>query len=238
MVLFLGLLPGCAGDIEPVGDGLETESIFEDEEYTVEDDPVIEEFNRIMFEFNLFLDDYFFSPAAKVAKTLLPDAALKAMYNFTYNLYSPFSAVNHLLQWRLHEMCEDVAAFMINTTLGVGGVLPVASDLGVYPKYTDFGVTLARWGVPNGPMIMFPFLGPMYPNDIVGSLFKQVLDPVTYALNRFDLSEWQMPLLSLELLTLRIAQGDQIDFARENAFDFYTTFKVMYDQRREALINN
>ncbi len=242
--LFLMLLAGCHHDVDSYNTPETAESEFYEEGddlAMMEDDdfdPLIDEFNRIMFEFNLFLDDYIFKPASTTVQAILPEPAIMAMSNFKWNLYNPVNCVNHILQGRFHDAAEDFTAFFMNTTAGVGGLLPISQTVGIYPKYTDFGITISRYGVPNGPMLMLPFLGPMYGADIMGAPLDFILNPISLTFKKLEKPYVPSALTGVQLLSDRIDNGNQLDYARESSYDFYDSFMIMYEQRRQGMVDN
>lgn len=112
-------------------------------------------------------------------------AALKGLGNFGANLAEPGKAVNHLLQGRAEPAIKTTFRFAVNTTLGLGGFLdPATRDFALPEQDTDFGQTLARWGVAEGPYLELPLLGPSTGRDAVGKLVDLFADPMGGVLNR------------------------------------------------------
>jgi phospholipid-binding lipoprotein MlaA len=120
----------------------------------------LEPFNRKSMEFNDQVDALVLKPAATAYRNGVPPLVRTGVANFFGNLQDAWSAVNSLLQFRVQDAEESLARVQINTIAGLGGVFDVASELNIEKHKEDFGQTLGRWGVPAGPYIVIPFLGP------------------------------------------------------------------------------
>lgn len=126
---------------------------------TQEVDPY-EDFNRKMFEVNRFGDRVLYKPLGKAYQAVIPGFARKGVRNFFDNLTTPTSSLNNFLQGKPGRGFNELARFAFNSTLGVGGLFDIA-ERGNMPRYDeDFGQTLAVWGLPEGPYLMLPALGP------------------------------------------------------------------------------
>jgi phospholipid-binding lipoprotein MlaA len=120
----------------------------------------LESFNRSMFGFNDAVDKAVLKPVASGYRAITPDWLRKGVGNFFNNLEDMWSVVNNGLQGRGQDFSDSVGRVMVNSTLGLFGVLDVASELNIDRHTADFGLTLGRWGVPPGPYVVLPFLGP------------------------------------------------------------------------------
>lgn len=121
----------------------------------------LESYNRTMFMVNSGVDQMVFKPLAKGYVAIVPEPVRDCVGGVFDNLKLPFSALNNLLQGKPKAACEDIARFMVNSTLGLGGCFDVATKLDMpASKKEDFGQTLAVWGVPSGPYIVLPLIGP------------------------------------------------------------------------------
>jgi len=160
------------------------------------DDP-LEPYNRSMTRFNDGVDEAVLKPVATAYKDAVPSPVRTGVNNFFGNLGDVWSFVNNVLQLRPEEALSSLVRFNVNTLWGLGGVLDIASEMGVDRNRQDFGLTLGRWGVPTGPYLVLPLLGPStvrdtvaLPVDMQASLVGQV-DPVAarntlYALRAVD----------------------------------------------------
>ncbi len=178
-----------------------------------------EDLNRLSFEFNESLDENFLKPIAETYSKS-PRLLKKGVTNFFDNLEEVDTTVNQLLQGKIVYAVNDLTRFVINSTIGLGGVLDVATSLGLKRHEEDFSQTLALWGVPSGPYIMLPLLGPSSVRDIfsrpVSSLlsvtFHMTESDVNIALKAVDALETRERLLEIESLIY----GDRYDFVKDS----------------------
>ena len=124
--------------------------------------------NRKIFAFNETLDKYILRPVAKGYDFVMPDAAQRGVGNFISNIYEFNSVLNSLLQGRLEGAAQSGGRLLVNTTLGILGFFDVATPMGIEPNVSDFGQTLAVWGVEPGPFVMLPVFGPRTVRSGVG----------------------------------------------------------------------
>ncbi len=134
---------------------------------TKENDP-FEKMNRGILEFNLDVDRVILKPVAKSWRKIAPTPVRRGIGNFFSNLWEPMTIVNDLLQGKAGQATNDTLRFLVNTTVGVLGIFDVASKLDLPGHKEDFGQTLAVWGVPAGPYLVLPFLGPGNLRDTIG----------------------------------------------------------------------
>ncbi len=126
---------------------------------STETDP-FEGFNRKMAAFNSGVDIVVIKPSAQVYKVATPKLVQTSISNFFANLGEPWTAINQLLQGRVKMAGSDTGRFLVNSTLGVAGLFDVAASMGLPRHQEDFGQTLGVWGLPQGPYIVLPMLGP------------------------------------------------------------------------------
>lgn len=119
-----------------------------------------EPINRPIFVFNDAMDRWALRPIAKGYDAVMPQAAQRGVSNMFANLYDVTSALNAVLQWRWGGFARSSGRVLVNSTLGLAGIFDVATPLGIESYRTDFGQTLAIWGVPEGPYLMLPLFGP------------------------------------------------------------------------------
>jgi phospholipid-binding lipoprotein MlaA len=188
----------------------------------------LESFNRGMFDFNTGVDRVVLKPVAKGYQAAVPQWARRGVGNFFNNLGDVWSAINNGLQARGEETSDSIGRVMINTTLGLGGVIDIASDLGIYRHSTNFGATLGRWGVYPGPYIVLPLLGPAtlrevaaLPVDQQGSLVTHVPDEGT-----------RLGMALLNVVDLRAQYQRAGVVVNGAALDRYTFTREAYLQRQ------
>lgn len=146
----------------------------------------LESMNRTVFGFNDAVDRAVLKPVATAYKQTLPSWARTGINNFFANLDDMWSVVNHALALRGQAFGDSVGRVMVNTTIGLGGLVDVASDLNIDKHPATFNTTLGRWGVGAGPYVVLPLLGPYtlrevaaFPVDRQGNLVNQVADEGT-----------------------------------------------------------
>jgi phospholipid-binding lipoprotein MlaA len=197
------------------------------------DDPW-ERFNRGTFRFNEGADKYFIGPVAKGWDFVMPDEVELALGRFFDNARFPIRFVNDLLQEKLVWAVEDFGRFAINTSIGLAGFFDPASKLGLMGHDEDFGQTLGHWGVPPGPYLVLPILGPSSPRHTVG----RVADSAA-AVYPFFVPFWgSMLATTTDRLNYRSQIDETLTAERENALDFYVFVRNAYTQNRENKVND
>ena len=142
----------------------------------------LEPINRAVFTFNNVVDNYTLKPVARAYDYVIPDVVQTGIGNFFSNLFYPKTIINNFLQGKPGEGASDVWRFLINTTLGIGGIFDPATQLGFKKHNEDFGQTLGSWGVGEGWYLMLPLLGPSTVRDsFSGYGVDWVYNPLTYA---------------------------------------------------------
>lgn len=204
-------------------------------EYRENNDP-IEPANRVFYKVNDTLDTYVLAPVARGYRYAVPGAVRRPVRNVLANLSSPVVFANDVLQARPRRAGDTLMRFLINSTAGVGGLFDVATDLG-YPQHgTDFGVTLALWGVGEGPFLFLPFLGPSNPRDASGFAGNILLDPLTYA-TFGGVNTLNGVRAGVGLVDARERVLDPLDDVKKSALDPYATFRSLYRQNRQSTID-
>ena len=198
----------------------------------VKDIDPYQDLNRTIHQFNLTLDKYIARPAAVVYTSLTPDPVEKGFANMFANLNEINNVVNDLLQGKFAQAANDSGRFLINTTFGLGGLFEVASPLGLAKgEGEDFAQTLATWGVPEGPFLMLPLLGPSTLRDVPSKFVDSLTNPVSEI---SDVSHRN----SLRVLSLLSARAELLDYDDVISGDNYTFIRDVYLQRREYLEND
>jgi phospholipid-binding lipoprotein MlaA len=192
-----------------------------------------EEWNRRVFSFNETLDEHILKPVATVYAEVLPSFVQRGIGNFYANLADAWSAVNNLLQGKPIEAGEVAFRFGVNTVFGFGGVLDLASEMGIDRHYEDFGQTLGVWGMGPGAYLVWPLIGPSTERDSLALPLNYAASPM-YLFN-LDLAG-QFGVWSLQLVNTRaglLSAGRMLD---DIALDKYTFIRDAYWQRRRSLI--
>ncbi len=190
-----------------------------------------ESINRPMFALNDGLDKFLIRPLAVGYDFILPNFAKRGMGNFFANMYDANAAVNSVLQGRFTGAAQGAGRFVINSTFGLLGFVDVATPMGISPYRTDFGHTLAIWGVPSGPYLMVPLYGPRTIRSGTGTIFDSVVSVqantgsvrVRNTLWGVELVDFRSRLLAVDSLM----SGDRYIFVRD-----------AYLQQREIYVND
>ncbi len=194
----------------------------------------LEPWNRGVYRFNDVLDTNVVKPVAETYQEFTPDLVRKGVGNFFSNIRDVWSSVNAALQLRPQEALENLFRVGVNTTLGLGGVLDVATDMGIPRTRIDFGQTLGRWGVPSGPYLVLPLLGPSSVRDATGTGIQFRLNEYT----NFDDDHVQNSLTALEVVDTRAGLLRAGNLLNEAAIDKYSFVRDFYLQRRQNQIDD
>ncbi len=205
--------------------------------YKEANDP-LEGFNRAIFGFNEGTDILLFRPAAEIYRTVLPNPVRNGIRNFLRNLRSPLDIANNLLQGDLNGAEVATKRFLINTTAGVGGVMDIAADNGLPYRSEDLGQTLAVWGVPEGPFLVLPLLGPSNFRDAAGVAGEAYGDPLNLWATNTDHDEIPIVRGIVGGIDTRAGLIEPIDDLRRNSLDYYASLRSLYRQNRISEINN
>ena len=178
-----------------------------------------EDLNRDIFIFNEKLDEKLLKPAAIAYRKVTPQFARSGVTNFFNNLEEIDTTINQVLQGEIKYAFNDAGRFVINTTIGLFGLIDVASKMGLERHEEDFGQTLGVWGFDSGPYIMIPFLGPSNPRDLLSRPISSFLsgtfamedDDVKITLVGIDALETRERLLDAETLII----GDRYIFVKD-----------------------
>ena len=139
----------------------------------------LQPFNRAMFTFNDAVDRVVFRPLAVGYRAVLPQRVRNGVNNFFNNLRAPTTLLNDILQGKPKRAQETINRFLVNSTIGLLGFVDIATRLGFPEHQEDYGQTLAVWGVPAGPYIVLPLLGPSTLRDAVGKVPEfYIADPL------------------------------------------------------------
>lgn len=139
-----------------------------------------EPFNRGVFRFNDGVDEAVFRPVATAYRDTLPSQVRAGVNNFFSNLGDVWNFANSVMQLRLRASAENFMRFNVNTVFGLGGLLDIATEAGIERHNEDFGQTLGRWGVPTGPYLVLPLLGPSTIRDAAVLPVDRYGDPLAY----------------------------------------------------------
>ncbi len=205
------------------------------QEYEQNDDPY-EPANRVGYAINDGLDTYILAPVARAYVYAVPSAVRRPIHNVLQNLTSPALFINDVIQTKPRRAGDTFVRFVVNTTVGLGGLFDVAADLG-YPYHdSDFGETLALWGVPEGPFLFLPVVGPSNPRDATGFGVDVAFDPLTYVPSGHGLRTLEDVRIGVAAVDARSRVLKEVDSIKKTALDPYATFRSLYRQNRESTI--
>lgn len=222
-VLFMALslfLSGCAG--------MSNKTTAVEAVEVAETDPYVGA-NRKIFKFNTKVDEYVIRPVSDAYLWVTPALVQTGITNFFNNLEDINVALNGMLQGKLRQGTGDAGRFILNTTAGIAGLFDVATLVGLERHEEDFAQTLAVWGVPKGPYLVMPFLGPTTVRGIPGTLFDLATNPATYV---------GAPIQIVQRLNERAGAKDKLQFIDEAALDPYIFTRESFLQYRQYLIND
>lgn len=207
-----------------------------DPQALAQNDP-FEPTNRAVFNFDVKLDDAVAKPVAKFYNAAVPKPAREGIHNALTNLNSPVVFANDVLQGEATRASQTAGRFVINSTVGIAGLIDVAGKIGIPGHDEDFGQTLAVWGAQEGSYLVLPLLGPAPPRDLVGMAVDVGFDPLTYI--RFhDDTTFMIVRGGLGVLDQRAANVENVDQIERSSIDFYATTRSLYRQHRNAEIRN
>ncbi len=228
LIVFALIMAGCAAS-----SGGAPQAVAEEDF----NDP-IEDVNRAIFEFNQSVDRNVLVPAAKAYRTVLSDPLRDSVRDFLVNLRAPLVFANDTLQGEFSRAGDTLARFVINSTIGIGGLVDVAGRWGIPFHEEDLGVTLGAWGVPEGPYLIIPILGPSNIRDAAGQAAEGFADP------------WNILAADHSLVWISFVRGavsgvdqrsryiESLADIERTSLDYYATIRSLYRQRRAALIRH
>lgn len=196
----------------------------------------LEPTNRVFYAINDRLDRAILKPASQAYVFVLPEGVRTGIHNILGNLGTPVQLSNDMLEGKPRRAGDTTMRFLINTTVGVLGFFDVAKGWG-YPDHdADFGMTLANWGVGEGPYLYFPVLGPTDPRDFAGFGVDVAANPFTWigqgaAVEGLNWGRW-----AVGALDARSRLAGDIDNVKQTALDPYATFRSLYRQHRQSQI--
>jgi len=195
------------------------------------DDPW-EKWNRKAFAFNQAVDKAVIRPVAMGYRHVTTPNMRRAISNFYTNVRTPITMANDLLQGNPKAFFQSTGRFVVNSTLGFLGFFDPASQLGLPLDEQDFGITLAKWGVPDGPYLVIPLVGSTSGRDVFRMPVDYLFDPLTWYSNSHDYRyEAQRLPTWFYLVTLR-ARGIDAEGLLEGVYDPYVFYRDAYRQQR------
>ncbi len=230
LVVALGLLPACATR-PPASDPVALA------QYKKADDPV-EPMNRTIYKFNNGFDEYVLGPITSVYTTVFPKVFRHALHNFLVNLDAPIVFINDVLQAQPTRATNTLGRFVMNSTVGVGGLFDPATDIGIPYHDEDFGQTLAVYGVKDGGYLEIPFYGPSSTRDGFGLVVDLAMDPISWMFRWQHVSYLSWPRVAAKGIDKYDRNRNILEDLRNNSVDGYAALRSYYRQNREFEIRN
>jgi len=191
-----------------------------------------ENWNRKVFNFNEGVDNAVLKPVATFYADVVPQPLRRSVTNFFNNFSDAWSAINNMLQGKFDLGFQDMTRVGANTLFGLGGILDVASEMGLEHHYEDFGQTLGRYGVGPGAYVVLPILGPSTVRDTAATPLDRLATPPAF----FDGTGTQVGLTLLQIINTRAELLGATRVIDDIALDKYTFIRDAYLQRRRSLV--
>jgi phospholipid-binding lipoprotein MlaA len=194
----------------------------------------LEPLNRQILDLNLFIDRILLKPATQVYIAIVPEEGRDAVKRALDNMKEPVVVINNVLQGDPERAGIAVGRFTVNTTLGLAGFLEIAAKLGLEKETGDFGQTLFVWGLPEGPYLIVPLLGPSNPRDLIGMGMDAYMDPFNLLATSKQVDQIQTARFILDGIDQRARAMDILDDLEKNSLDFYAQLRSLAQQKRAA----
>jgi len=201
------------------------------------DNDPYESMNRKVFGLNEGLDKHFARPLAVFYTRAVPQIARNGLHNFLTNLGVPVIFANDVMQGEAHRAVDSLGRFVVNSTVGIGGLVDVAQKTGIPEHSADFGETLAGYGFGEGPFLVLPVLGPSNPRDAFGYGVDIAIDPLTWVTFRSS-TFFKLGKGVAGIADARAENLQTLDQLERSSLDLYATERSLYRQHREAEINH
>lgn len=193
----------------------------------------LEEVNRPIYSFNDLLDRYLARPVVDVYRYVAPEFVRESVSNFYDNLTYPNVILNDFLQGKFTQGVLDTSRFLVNTSLGVGGLFDPAAKWGMKEHHEDFGQTLGVWGLESGPYLVLPALGPNSGRDAPDLAASTVTNVLFYVSTPIT-----VPIAVLGFIDKRARAEDALRTREEVAVEPYVFTREAYLQHRDFLIHD
>jgi phospholipid-binding lipoprotein MlaA len=197
------------------------------------DDP-LEPVNRQIFEVNQIFDRILLKPIAKGYVAVVPEEGRDAVRRVLDNMKEPTVFFNNVLQGELERAGITAGRLVVNTTVGLGGLVDVAKDLGMPRQPADFGQTLFAWGVSEGPYLVLPILGPSNPRDAIGMGVDSYADPLSLLSRLKGVEEVSIGRFVADGIDQRARVLDVLDDLEKNSVDYYAQLRSLAQQHRNS----
>jgi phospholipid-binding lipoprotein MlaA len=194
--------------------------------------------NRAIFGFNEDVDRAVLVPVANAYRAVLPGPIRDSIHDFLQNLNAPIIFANDVLQGQANLAGETLGRFIVNTTLGVGGIVDVATKAGIPYHTNDLGITFATWGIDSGPYMMLPVLGPSNPRDLIGDIGDSFGDPGNIVASNHNKLWTTFARAATSGIDERSRNIESLAEIERTSLDYYATIRSLARQRRAAQIRH
>jgi phospholipid-binding lipoprotein MlaA len=239
LLLLVTVAAGCGGKARPTPAPVATQGLDPLDGEAAKAPQVwdpIEPTNRRMLRANLAMDRWFLHPVTNAYASVVPNPARRAVRRALLNLWSPALFVNDVLQLAPIDASVTLTRLAVNSTIGLAGLFDPAERMGLERHHTDFGQTLALYGVASGPYVVLPVLGPTTVRDGSGYVVDFLFQPTTYVLPGLTLFIYASIQQGSTGLATRDAYAEQLDALEASSVDFYAGLRSAYYQDRVAAI--
>ncbi len=193
--------------------------------------------NRAVFKFNQKLDKYFVGPTAGAYVWAMPEFGRNRVHDLLQNLQLPVTFANDILQGEATRAKQTFARFIVNSTIGLGGLFDPATAFHMPDHHEDFGQTLGVWGTGEGPYLVLPVIGPDCPRDVTGQVADYFIDP-THWIRYKQHVWWDLGRQYFTLLDLKAQSWEAVQGIQRSSIDFYASMRSLYRQSRNNEIRN
>jgi phospholipid-binding lipoprotein MlaA len=233
LFIFAVAVTGCAGT---GGAPSADQAAAAEEDFN---DP-LEDVNRAIFDFNQTVDRNVLVPVAKAYRTVLSDPLRDSVRDFLVNLRAPLIFANDTLQGDFRRAGDTAARFVINSTIGMAGLVDVAGRWGIPYHEQDLGLTFGTWGIPEGPYLIIPVLGPSNIRDAAGQAAEGFGDPWNLLVTGNPWTLYWIPFVrgGVSGIDQRSRYIESLADIERTSLDYYATIRSLYRQRRAALIRH
>jgi len=240
----LAIQATAAEDPEPSGEtaGItaphhEPDPVFDDDDPEFDVSDPIEATNRAVLQFNGGVDRVLWGPLSAALRFILPGPAETGVSNALWNIDTPAILVNDLAQGRVVDASRTLGRFLVNTTVGLGGLLDPAAAIGLERHEADMGQTLGRWGVGPGPYLIVPFVGPATVRDGFGGVADAMMNPLTYVIGPGGSIVLGVVFLNFgKSIAVQERYRGELETLKEGSVDYYAALRSLYIQTRTAAI--
>lgn len=199
----------------------------------------LEPVNRFIFGFNEIFLDYLLGPISQGYEFIVPALMREGIHNFLSNLSTPVILANDILQGEPQRAMETLGRALVNTTVGMGGLIDMGSELGVKRHSEDFGQTLGVWGVGEMFYVVLPFYGPSNPRDAVGKLLVDgYFDPLGMWMSNANHDDLKWARTGTKAVDEYSSVRSDLEQVKKTSIDYYAAIRSLYRQKREAEISN